>query len=155
MSRKLVTLAAGMPILEAIRTLLRHEISGAPVVDEEGELVGLLSEFNCLKTLASGEFYEDLSYASLSVGDLMTRMSHTIPADLDIFAIADAFVTLRVRRLPVMEDGRLVGQVSRRDVLRAVERITQQHAHKRSYPDYPPGREPIVDYPETPPKRRG
>ena len=59
MRRTLVTLTPEMPIFDAVRTLLKHEISGAPVVDADGRIVGICSELDCLRILASGEFYAD------------------------------------------------------------------------------------------------
>ncbi len=147
MARSLVTLPPGMLVADAIRVLLEHNISGAPVVSSEGKLLGLLSEFDCLSDLASGEFHDDGSYAVATVADRMTTLRHTIPPELDLYGIAHAFVTLRVRRLPVIEDDQLIGQVSRRDVLRAMDRLRRsRHRHKR-YPDYPQDRVPIRNYP--------
>ena len=142
MMTKLVTLRPQMSVAEAIRLLLRHTISGAPVVGEDGELLGMFSEFDCLRALANEEFHLERDESRL-VGDLMTRDGHTIPPELDLFRIAQAFVELRVRRLPVMEEGRLIGQLSRRDVLRALNKMGANQAGQRSYPDYPKGREPL------------
>ncbi|MHC4959344.1 MAG: CBS domain-containing protein [Planctomycetota bacterium] len=120
MVRDLITVAPDLPALEAIAVLCHRDISGAPVVGPRGELLGLLSEHDCLRALANAEYHEDGEAQILVVSDLMTRMSHTIPPDTDLYAIAAKFVTLRVRRLPVVENGRLLGQVSRRDVLEGV-----------------------------------
>ena len=148
MVRKLVTFRPETPIHEAISQLLRSKISGAPVVGENGELLGLLSEFDCLKAVASGEFFdEDSAYAGDTVADLMTADCHSISPDMGLYAITSSFVTLGVRRLPVVENGRVVGQVSRRDVLREVERLYHQRHSRKRYPDYPEDRRPIDDYP--------
>lgn len=147
MTRKLISLDPETPLSEAISTLLRHKISGAPVVGASGELLGLLSEHDCLSAVASGEFYEqDAAYASKTAADLMTRVAHTIPPEMDLYAVASTFVTRKLRRLPVVENGVVIGQVSRRDVLRAVERLEHRHSRKR-YPDYPADRRPMSDYP--------
>ena len=68
--------------------------------------------------------------------------------DLDLFGVAHAFVRLGVRRLPVVDRGELLGQVSRRDALKAAVKLRRelQKAHSR-YPDYPAGRNPIRNYP--------
>jgi CBS domain-containing protein len=142
MTRTLVTLRPETPLFEAIATLLDHDISGAPVVDESGRLLGLFSEFDCLRELASGEFYEHGHYAVGRVVDLVTGMRHTVAPDLDLYGIAHAFVTHRVRRLPVVEDGRLIGQVSRRDVLRAIRDQRSARRPGRGYPDHPKDRKP-------------
>lgn len=143
-----VTLTPDMPIIEAAERLLQHSISGAPVIDEEGRLLGLLSEFDCLRAVASAEYAMDGHDAAETVADLMTRTCHTVPPDLDLFGVAHAFVSLRVRKLPVVDGEKLLGQISRRDTLRAAVKLRRQlqQAHSR-YPDYPAGRDPIADYP--------
>ena len=142
MSKRLVTLKPETPVMEAVRVLLRNKISGVPVVGEEGELLGIYSEFDCLKALANDEFHE-VNEEEDTVETHMTRLGHTIPPELDLYRIANAFITLRVRRLPVLDGEKLVGQVSRRDVLRALDKLgTRLHDHRR-YPDYPAGREPL------------
>lgn len=148
MAKRLVTLAPGMSVVEAADILLRHSISGAPVVDPEGQLLGLLSEFDCLRAVASAEYEMDLHDAAETAGELMTQACHTIGPDLDLFGVAHAFVRLGVRRLPVVEDGELLGQVSRRDALKAAVDLRRALQKARShYPDYPAGRDPIRDYP--------
>jgi len=148
MTRSLVTLRPDMTAAAAAQELLSHEISGAPVVDEAGALLGLLSEYDCLRAVASAEYQMDAHDAAETVGDLMTTDCHTVEPDLDLFGLAHEFVRLRVRRFPVLEDGRLVGQVSRRDALRAALRLRRELARaQRDYPDYPKGRDPIRNYP--------
>ncbi len=83
-----------------------------------------------------------------TVSDLMTQECHTVSPDLDLFGLAHQFVKLRVRRFPVVEENRLLGQVSRRDALRAAVRLRRELLRsRRHYPDYPEGRDPIRDYP--------
>jgi CBS domain-containing protein len=148
MTRSLITLRPEQPISEAIAVLLAHNISGAPVVNAEGRLLGLLSEFDCLRDLASDEYYEDGNAEATTVADRLSQVSHTIPPELDLYGIAHEFVTLRVRRLPVVEADRVVGQVSRRDVLRAIDRMRRGRRRHKRYPDYPEDRRPIHDYPD-------
>ena len=148
MTARLVTLSPGMRALDAAKLLLKHSISGAPVVSDEGKLLGLLSEYDCLRAIASAEYDLDNRDAILVVGDLMTTECHTIPPERDLFAIAHEFVKLRVRRLPVVEEGRLIGQVSRRDALRAATELREKALAQKRYPDYPEGRDPIRDYPK-------
>lgn len=142
MARNLVTFTPETLLFDAVATLLARDISGAPVVDRDGRLVGLLSEFDCLRVIATGEFYDYGYYAETTVADLMTRPDHTINPSLDLWAIAAEFVRLRVRRLPVLENGRLIGQVSRRDLLAALDRDRHRRKPPKKYPDYPEGREP-------------
>lgn len=125
MTREIVTLRPDTGIVDAIGVLLYHNISGAPVVDEASTLLGLLSELDCLRVLALGTYTEETHEAVRTVAEFMTGVPHTIPPDREIYAIAGDFLTRPIRRLPVVEDGRLVGQVSRRDVLRGIQRMTQ------------------------------
>ncbi len=142
MTTKLVTFRPQMPVTEAIRLLLRHSISGAPVVGEDGRLVGHFSEFDCMRALANQPYFEDHDEEQL-VGGLMSGTEHTIPPELDLFGVAQAFVERRVRRLPVLDGDKLVGQVSRRDVLRALDKLVSKLHDRTEYPDYPTGRKPI------------
>jgi CBS domain-containing protein len=111
---------------DSIRTviiaLLKHRISGAPVVSEACELVGVISEMDCLRVVASGAYDAQPFEPGRLVQDLMTRDVMTVGPSADIYAIADIFLSNKIRRLPVVEGQRVVGQVSRRDVLRAVEK---------------------------------
>jgi len=120
MARTVVTVHPEMDAYEAIALLLKHEISGVPVVDPSGKLVGILSERDCLQTLLGAE-YHDLPAAL--VEDLMTPEVQTITPDTDILKIAELFLNGKFRRFPVVDKGRLVGQVSRRDVLRAIQKM--------------------------------
>ena len=136
MTRRLVTVRPEMRAVEAADTLLKHNISGAPVVDHDENLLGLLSEYDF-----------DRHDAVVTVEELTTTTVHTIPPEMDLFAIAHEFVNLRFRRFPVVEEGRLIGQVSRRDALRAAYELRQEALRHKQYPDYPEGRAPIRDYP--------
>ncbi|MGH0034085.1 MAG: CBS domain-containing protein [Myxococcota bacterium] len=148
MTTQLVTLRPDMPAVDAAELLLKNAISGAPVVDSKGNLLGLLSEFDCLRAVAASDYEMDAHDVSEVVGDLMTQACHTISPEMDLFALAHEFVKLRVRRLPVVENGRLLGQVSRRDALRAAVDLRKARIARRSgFRAYPEGREPITNYP--------
>ena len=123
MVTSLVTLRPDWSIFKAIRTLVSKRISGAPVVDEEGRMVGVLSELDCLRVLTSDEFYAGQQEEAGTVKHFMTGAGRTIDPDLGLYAIAHYFLTTPIRRLPVLEGGRLIGQVSRRDVLLGIERM--------------------------------
>lgn len=118
--RELVTVHPETSAYDAIVLLLKHQISGMPVVDAEGHLVGILSEKDCLKTLVDAK-YHDLPTAS--VKDLMSDTPQVVSPDTDILQVAEIFLNNRFRRLPVVDDGELVGQISRRDVLRSMEHL--------------------------------
>lgn len=117
MATELLCLAPDRDIYDAVDFLLEHRISGAPVVDDAGLLVGVLSEKDCLKLLASGASHER---PTGTVTDFMTRDVTTIPSSMDVYFAAGLFLKHVYRRLPVVDHGKLVGQISRRDILKAI-----------------------------------
>lgn len=127
MTRDLVTFTEQMDLFKAIDILVLNRISGAPVLDSEGRLIGLLSESDCLRSILSGSYFEEVGGR---VGSVMTRAVETIDADADIVKAAEHFIHQGRRRLPVLDEGRLVGQISRRDILRAVKTFNDHGAPK-------------------------
>ena len=119
MTTHLIVFHPETDLFEAIDTLLSNSISGAPVVNSKDELLGMLSELDCLKNIVSGSYYD---YESLggNVAEFMTTSVETIGPDTDILTIGDRFINDGRRRFPVVEDGKLIGQISRKDILRAV-----------------------------------
>ncbi len=136
MATNLLIFRPDQPILEAIEALIKNRVSGAPVVDADNVLVGILSELDCLRMLASDEFYQQQQEVDAKVSQFMTTGSRSIPPDLGIYAILHYFLTKPIRRMPVVEGGKLIGQVSRRDVLRGLEEMTRKRLAKKRYPDY-------------------
>ncbi len=127
MSRGLVTLTPDMDVLEALRILVEQRISGAPVVDQIGNLVGMLTERDCMQiALGAGYHSEDGG----RVENFMTRSVVTVDANTPVTEIAERFATSNFRRLPVMEQGRLIGIISRRDVLKQLEAAWQPDRHR-------------------------
>lgn len=129
MTRRLVTLRPDMSVLSAMRTLVEHQVSGAPVLDGDNSLCGIVSELDCMRILVAGQFSQDSYEEEARVADIMTREVLTIAPDLDLFGVAQRFLKNRVRRLPVVREGRLLGMVSRRDVLAGVEKM--RHAMRQ------------------------
>ena len=115
-----VVLTPEMAVHRAMRTLLENEISGAPVVDERGELVGILTERDCLEVVFRASYHKELGG---SVADYMTREVQTIEAEMDIVEVVELFFKSPYRRFPVLSGHQLVGQISRRAILRAVEAL--------------------------------
>ena len=136
MTTSLITFRPDQTILDAIGVLIKNTVSGGPVVDVDGSIVGILSELDCLRMLASDEFYQEEQEEGALVEQFMTRGFKTIPADLGIYAISHYFLTTPYRRLPVVDRDQLVGQVSRRDVLRGMEEMSRKRLVRKRYPDY-------------------
>ena len=136
MATSLLVFRPEQPILEAIEWLIKRRVSGAPVVDANNSLLGVLSELDCLRMLASDEFFLEQHEEGASVEKFMSTGGRTIPPDLGIYAISHYFLTDAIRRLPVIENGKLIGQVSRRDVLRGMEEMSRKRLVTKRYPDY-------------------
>ena len=127
MTADLVCFTPQTDLAKAIDQLLLHRISGAPVVNEHKQLVGILSEGDCLKGALTGSYFEE---AAVKVSDVMSLSVDTVDVEADIVSVAERFVQTGRRRFPVIDDGKLVGQISRRDVLRAVKQFNDHGAPK-------------------------
>jgi CBS domain-containing protein len=123
MTRDLITFRPDQEIRTAIDLLLRHRISGGPVVADGRRLLGTLSEGDCLRAISAGSYDGEPVKGECLVGDLMNQAPLTIAPSTDIYTITQTFVKNDVRRLPVVDDGKVVGQVSRRDVLKVICRM--------------------------------
>lgn len=121
MSGKLITFAPDTDVLDAIHVLVQQKIAGAPVVDDHGNLVGMLSEFDCMKVVLTSGYHGE---PGGPVSDLMVTDVKTVDANMSIFDLAELFMESGYRRYPVMKENRLVGQISRRDVLRALGHLS-------------------------------
>jgi predicted transcriptional regulator len=118
MARDLITFMPGDDIHTAINVLLDERISGAPVVDDRGQLVGVLSKRDCLEVVYSASYHQDWGGR---VEEYMTKDVTTIESGTDIIKAADFFMSSTFRRFPILENGRMTGQISRADLLRALE----------------------------------
>ncbi|KAA5543912.1 CBS domain-containing protein [Roseiconus nitratireducens] len=118
MVSNLTTLSPEMDVLDALDVLLRHRISGAPVVDRNDRFLGIFSEKSCIR------FVVDAAYEQMPSTNLMSFVDSdppTIDVNTDLLTIAQTFLDAACRRLPVLDSGgRLLGQISRRDVMREV-----------------------------------
>jgi CBS-domain-containing membrane protein len=137
MTANVITIAPGATIAEAAELLLTHRISGAPVVDAEGKLVGIVSEGDLLRRVEAGterrrswwlEIFtradtlagEYVKAHGRKVSDIMTRWVVTIVEDTSLADVADLLEGHRIKRVPVLRDDKVVGIVSRANVLRAI-----------------------------------
>ena len=125
MSRQITTFRSEQIIGEVTRTLMDKSISGGPVIDDTGNLIGMISEGDCLKQMVRGKYMNSI-HDHGTVGDLMTKTVHTVAPDENVLDVAGKFLDLKVRRFPVLDNGKLVGQVSQRDVMRALDKL--QHS---------------------------
>jgi CBS domain-containing protein len=114
MTPNLVTVRPEASIEEAIDLLLREQISGLPVLDDDDRLVGVITEFALLAIAY------DKRVKNHTVSQHMTRELITVDIDDPVSRVADLCIVHRVRRVPVVKEGRMVGVIARRDVLRAL-----------------------------------
>lgn len=120
MSANLITFTPDMGVLRAISLLTEKGVSGAPVVDKLGDLIGILSEKDCLRVALTASYHEE---SAGKVADYMQPVVKTVDANASIAEVATMFLQHEYRRYPVLKDNRLVGQISRRDVLKALKAL--------------------------------
>lgn len=124
MNNKVTTFKPEDSIISALRKLVKTGHSGGPVVDNEGNLVGIISEIDCLKEALMDGYYQQVGDR---VADHMTKEIDVVKQDDDIIKCADYFYKGR-RRLPVLDDGKLVGIITRKDFAKAlINRIDHPH----------------------------
>lgn len=127
MAKQLITFQSDTPIETAMESFLENKISGAPVLDNQGKLVGVLSEKDCMRTLFESSYYNNLGGF---VKEYMSTDLKTINIHDTLSNVADEFIKSRFRRFPVMEGDKLVGQISRRDILRAIVKLSNEEQSK-------------------------
>ena len=118
--RKSVSVNQSMSVSEAADVILSHKLSGVTVVDGDNKLVGMLSELDCLKAIVNAVYNGGIPGAAL-VEDVMTKEVEVNNPDEDIISVASSMLDHKHRRRPVVEDGRLVGQVTCRQILSAIK----------------------------------
>ena len=123
MAKELITFQLDTTIETAMESFLTNKISGAPVLDKQGKLVGVLSEKDCMRTLFEATYYNNLGGF---VNEYMSTDLKTINIHDTLSNVADQFIKSRFRRFPVVEGEKLVGQISRRDVLRAIVKLSNE-----------------------------
>lgn len=119
MTKNVVTLSPDMEIAHAAQFLIAHNISGAPVLDEHGRLVGVLTERDCMQVAMQADYHGEPGGL---VSNYMSADPQYVSPDETILTLADKFINGRFHRYPVLDKGRLVGLISRRDVMRAMGR---------------------------------
>jgi len=112
-------------IPEVIEILINNRISGGPVVNEKHELVGIISEGDCIKQLSDSQYY-NMPIENIKVGDCMIKDVETIDGNTSIFDAAKLFLDAKRRRFPIVENKKLVGMISQKDILKASLKINAQ-----------------------------
>jgi CBS domain-containing protein len=120
----LITFSPDQTIQEVIDIIIAKGISGAPVLDKDRKLVGIISEKDCLRIIVD-QAYHNLPTSDRKVSDYMTAKVKALSPNSNVVEAANEFLNSPIRRLPIVEDGKLIGQISRRDILKASKNISQ------------------------------
>jgi CBS domain-containing protein len=114
MSTDVVSVTRSTPIAEVIELLVANDVTGLPVINDDGTLAGIVTEKDILSLLA------DVRYAVGTVEQYMTREVVAFDVDDDFIAICECLMKSDFRRVPILSDGKLVGIVSRRDIIKYI-----------------------------------
>lgn len=125
MSKNIYTFEKGQSVLEVMESLVKNNISGGPVVDENHQLIGIISEGDCIKQISESRYYNQPVH-DLSVENYMVSNVETISPDMNLFDLANKFLTMKIRRFPVCENGKLIGLISQKDILMAALNLIGQ-----------------------------
>lgn len=126
MSTELITFFPEQSVSEVIEKLIQYRISGAPVVDHEHRLIGVISEGDCLKQVSDSRYY-NMPVGQSNVESHMAKNVETIDGNMNIFDAANKFLNSKRRRFPIVKDGKLVGQISQKDILKAALQLKAQN----------------------------
>ena len=118
MTTNLITFTPDQPIESVIQALIKHRISGGPVVNINNELIGIISEGDCIKQISESRYY-NMPLQDQTIEKLMVKNVDTIDGNMNIFDAANKFLATKRRRFPILENGKLVGQISQKDILKA------------------------------------
>jgi CBS domain-containing protein len=125
MTRQLILFNPMQTIHEVMEAFIKYRISGGPVVNNDGDLVGVISEADCMKEISDSRYF-NMPILDKSVAHFMTKKVDTIAGNISVFDAAALFSKSTRRRYPVMEKNLLVGQVSRKDIVIAALNMKSQ-----------------------------
>jgi CBS domain-containing protein len=120
MTKRMVTLSKETDVIDAIKKMLDHKITCAPVVDKQGHLLGMFSEKDGMSVFLESVYNQGMSG---KVGDFMSSDIISVDSESSIVDLAEKFHTSSVRSFPVFDDHELVGVISRTDLLKALVSI--------------------------------
>jgi len=129
MTEKLITFRENENIMDVVEKLIKHGISGGCVVNDRHELLGIISEGDCMKQISDSRYY-NMPMTDLTVGKRMIINVETIDGNMNVLDAAKIFIEKKFRRFPIVENNQLIGQISQRDVLKAALRLK---SHTWSY----------------------
>ena len=122
MSKAFITLDINLSVQEASLALLKMRFTGAPVVSSSGELVGFLSEKDCLKFVLDSKYY---NHTPETVGHFMSSKVMTISPEDTLIHVVELFLKNNFQMYPVVDNHRVVGVISRQMILETVVNLSQ------------------------------
>lgn len=126
MTKDVVTVSPQTPIYEALNLLKKHKISGLPVVYEDMKLVGMLTEKDVLEILIDHKIAVDAA-----VEKYMTRKIVSFSENDDVIDVCRLFIHMGIRRVPILKDGKVIGIVSRRDIVELILQMREDISEHR------------------------
>lgn len=124
MTRRVITLRPDHDLFEVIDLFVRNKISGAPVVDRNGKYLGVFSERSSISLLMDAA---ERGTPTNQIENFIDTDAATVEPHTGLLSIAQILMRTQYRRLPVVERGRVIGLISRRDVLRAAHALMEPH----------------------------
>ena len=118
MTRKLISFRPDQSVMEVMSILIKKKISGGPVVNDKYELVGIISEGDCIKQISESRYYNQ-PLEDVKVEAHMAKNVDTLDGNMNVFDAAKKFLESKHRRFPIVDNGKLIGQISQKDVLKA------------------------------------
>tara|TARA_R110002073_G_scaffold221808_1_gene381962 strand:+ start:267 stop:731 length:465 start_codon:yes stop_codon:yes gene_type:complete len=122
MTTNLITFKPDQSVEDVIDSLIKNRISGGPVVNNNNELIGIISEGDCIKQISESRYY-NMPLNNNSVEKHMITNVETIDGNMNIFDAASKFLESKRRRFPIVEHGKLIGQISQKDILKAALKL--------------------------------
>lgn len=119
---KIVTFRPDQSIQDVIAIIIEKKIAGAPVLDHQSHIVGIISEKDCLRLIVDQAYY-NMPAETRKVSDYMTTGVQSFAPTTTVADAAREFLNSPIRRFPVIENGRLIGQISRRHLLQAATKL--------------------------------
>lgn len=126
MTTNLITFKPEQSVEDVIETLIKNRISGGPVVNSKNELIGIISEGDCIKQISDSRYY-NMPMAHRTIEQCMVKDVDTIDGEMNVFDAASKFINAKRRRFPIVENGKLVGQISQKDILKAALQLKGQN----------------------------
>jgi CBS domain-containing protein len=125
MTKKLITFKPSDSLDHVINLLIKNKISGGPVVNDKNELIGIISEGDCMKHISDSKYYNMPMDSDNTVEKNMALEVETIDKNMNIFDAATKFISSKIRRFPIVENGKLIGQISQKDILKAALKMKE------------------------------